>query len=187
MLLPAVASCCLERLTLTPATARYDWAHLGHVIRRIRRERGIKRQPELAEAVGLSAKTISNYENGRKPETPGIPDGYHLVAKHFGWPPGCLEFVLAGGEPEEFHPGSGPSGAHALAKPAFDLLDAARDAGAPAELIQRGREDITELMAWLLQAEARRSSLGLAAYRPHAAGEGPAADDTARILRALEE
>ncbi|MFE1359432.1 helix-turn-helix transcriptional regulator [Streptomyces harbinensis] len=167
-------------------TAQYDWAHLGHVIRRIRRERGIKRQPDLAEAVGLSAKTISNYETGRQPETPGIPDGYRLVAKYFGWPPGCLEYVLAGGEPEAYQPEGEPSGAHALAKPAFDLLDAARDAGAPAELIQRGRQDITELTAWLLRAEAGRPDYDLAAYRPHAAGEGPAADDATRILRALE-
>lgn len=176
-----------------PLSPKQDWAHLGRVIRRWRLERGIRRQSDLAtaitEAVGqISFKTIQNYEQGREPQTaPGIPDGYTLVAKFFEWPPGAIEHVLAGGEPEELdRPSPTPSQLTELAAPVFTLVDDARDAGAPEEMVRRTRDQLLELLGWLLE-HTRRPGYGLAASRPHAEGEGPAADDAERIERALRE
>ncbi|WP_062215658.1 helix-turn-helix transcriptional regulator [Streptomyces sp. NBRC 109706] len=159
-----------------------DWKHLGRTIRRYRLDRGIRRQQDFAEQIGLSHKTIQNYEQGRRPESaPAIPDGYMLVSKFFRWTPGAVEHVLAGGEPEEVAPTAN------LAESAWQLIDAARDAGAPADLVQRSRAAITDLLVWINASRApAQQRYDLAASRPHAEGEGPAEDDAERILRALD-
>lgn len=174
-----------------PTDKAQDWAHLGKTIRQWRTAAGIKRQSDLAAAVGLATKTIGNYERGRVPDTaPAIPDGYYAVAAHLGWEPNSIEHVLAGGQPalrRDPHRHTGQA-TDQLVEHAFQLIDAARDMGAPAEVVSRCRLSITELVGWMAHHRGQnQSDYGLAAYRPHAADEGPATDDAARIYRALHD
>jgi hypothetical protein len=60
--------------------------------------------------------------------------------------------------------------------------------GAPQELVDRYRLAAVSLAGWMMtRAESGQDGLELAAYRPHALGEGVAPDDAERILRAFEE
>lgn len=187
MLLPVVACRCRERVVLMPGQ---DWKHLGGVIKRDRR-RARMSQADLAAAAGLSTRTVGNYERGRVPETePVVPDGYYDIASVLGWTRASVETVLAGGEPEL----TGATGravtqddVNALAAPALRLADMARDMGAPQDLVDRYRLSTVSLAGWMSSRATDQSGLDLAAYRPHALGEGVAPDDAERILKAFEE
>lgn len=174
-----------------PTDKAQDWAHLGKTIRQWRTAAGIKRQSDLAAAVGLATKTIGNYERGRIPDTaPTVPDGYYAVAAHLGWEPSSVERVLAGGQPEFRRAPQAPSAqaTDELVESAFQLIDAARDMGAPADVVSRCRLAITDLAGWMAhQRGQKQGEYGLAAYRPHATGDGPATDDAARIYRAMND
>ncbi|MFD5674838.1 helix-turn-helix transcriptional regulator [Streptomyces sp. NPDC127040] len=168
-----------------------DWNHLGAVIKHDRR-RARMSQADLAQAAGLSTRTVGNYERGRVPETaPVVPDGYYDIASVLGWARSSIEVILAGGEPE-------PAGAvgrsvsqddvNTLAAPALRLADMARDMGAPQDLVDRYRLTTVSLAGWMSsKAATSQSTVGLAAYRPHALGEGVAPDDAERILKAFED
>lgn len=192
MLFPVVAYRYLERRTVGSSSAAPDWAHLGRTIRRWRIAAGIKRQADLATSVGLSAKTIGNYERGRVPDSaPAIPDGYYAIASHFGWTSDSVERILNGGAPQTIEAsGRPPAGViEALAEQAFRLVDVARDTGAPSEMVLKSRLAISDLVVWMRQGDRARSSedYGLAAARPHAVEGGIPADDAARILAELED
>jgi hypothetical protein len=146
----------------------------------------------LAAAAGLSTRTVGNYERGRVPETaPAIPDGYYDIAAVLGWTRASVDIVLTGGNPELAGAAERPVSQHdinALAAPSLRLADMARDMGAPQELVDRYRLAAVSLAGWMMtRAESGQEGLDLAAYRPHALGEGVAPDDAERILRAFEE
>lgn len=172
-------------------TGQQDWTRLGRMLRQARIAAGIKRQSDLAAAVGLSTKTIGNYERGREPDTaPTVPDGYHAVATRLGWAPGSVERVLAGGDPQAAGDRPSPTldAVEQLVEETFQLMDAARDMGAPPEVVSRCRLAVTELVAWMThQRGGSRGDYGLAAYRPHALGEGVESDDAERIFRAMND
>lgn len=171
---------------MAPTGVTQDWAHLGKVIRRTRLAAGIKRQEDLAGMIGRVRETIGHYERGRVPDSaPVVPDGYLLIAKLFGWTPGSIDRILAGGEPELATSRDQPAAqvVAELSDPAFRLVDAARDAGAPADVVLQARMAISELIGWLKQP--RREDLDLAASRPHASDEDIPSDDVARILAEL--
>jgi len=149
-------------------------------------------QADLAAAAGLSTRTVGNYERGRVPESaPVVPDGYYDIAAVLGWTRASVELVLAGREPELTGAAERPAiqdDINSLAAPALRLADMARDMGAPQELVDRYRLATVSLAGWMSsQATSSQAGLGLAAYRPHALGEGVAPDDAERILRAFEE
>lgn len=61
-----------------------DWRFLGEALRYMRRENAVT-QAEVATALGVDRKTITNYEGGRVPASaPRVPDGYYAVAEHYG-------------------------------------------------------------------------------------------------------
>lgn len=184
-----------------------DWRHLGQCMKRDRKRRGW-RQPELAAAAGLTVRTISTYETGTVPvSAPEIPDGCFAVGRALGWPADGVERALAGGEPNgEEQPPSPVRSAPIEATPFHGATPAelfpavgrfARAAvaagGDPA--LRDLLEDVADRLLQSIPSRAggssaSKSSFGLAAYRPHAWGEGDAGvpeDDAARIRQALEE
>jgi transcriptional regulator with XRE-family HTH domain len=168
-----------------------NWKHLGEVIRRDRR-RARMSQADLAAAAGLSTRTVGNYERGRIPETaPVVPDGYYDIAAALAWSRASIDLALAGGEPEPARATERPisqDDINALAAPSLRLADMARDMGAPQDLVDRYRLAAVSLAGWMTShASVVRPEFNLAAYRPHALGEGVAPDDAERILRAFEE
>ncbi|MEU6768587.1 helix-turn-helix transcriptional regulator [Streptomyces sp. NPDC046853] len=166
-----------------------DWSHIGLVIRQHRRREGMS-QADLAAAAGVSQRTIGNYERGRIPDSaPVIPDGYYNVASTLQWTNASVEKVLAGGHPEMLRQGIDEEGVEKLIAPALSLADAARDMGAPAELVDRYRTVAVSLIGWMAHhgSPQQREQFDLAASRPHALGEGVPPDDRERIMRALED
>ncbi|MEU4118945.1 helix-turn-helix transcriptional regulator [Kitasatospora sp. NPDC028055] len=83
-----------------PATvpaADPSWWHVGNAVHASRRSLRMS-QAELADAAGISRRTMNNYEMGRV-SGPGIPPGLVRVVAHLGWPEGRLEQLL-GAAPE---------------------------------------------------------------------------------------
>jgi transcriptional regulator with XRE-family HTH domain len=172
-----------------------DWAHLGRCIARDRKRRGWL-QENLAEAAGLTRRTIGNYENGRR-TGPGdeIHRGYYEVARALDWPDGAVERCLAGGEP-------GPAEPAPVDRAPLNQLTAlelypsvvafaracSREGGEAA--LRDAFEEAAERLLHSLPAGRPTSGYGLAAYRPHGWAEGDPsvpADDAERIERRLEE
>ncbi|WP_445520534.1 helix-turn-helix transcriptional regulator [Streptomyces sp. NEAU-174] len=166
-----------------------DWEHLGEVIKTHRR-RSRMSQEDLAKAAGLSLRTVGNYERGRIPgSAPLVPDGYYDIAHVLGWTRASVDKVLAGGEPSLL-PSSdqapSESELNALAAPALHLTDAARDMGAPAELIDRYRLAAIALVGWMTHEVSMRPGFTLGDHHSRELGEGVSPDDAERILRSLE-
>lgn len=150
-------------------------------------------QADLAVASGLSQRTVGNYERGRRPTSaPIVPDGYYDIARVLEWSHDSVDTVLAGGEPVPSSPAERALTADdllRLSSPALHLADIARDMGAPADLVSGYRMATMSLVGWMTQhpGPPLRGSASLAAYRPHAIGEGVPPDDAERILQALED
>ncbi|MFD7861806.1 helix-turn-helix transcriptional regulator [Streptomyces sp. NPDC059783] len=163
-----------------------DWEHLGTVIR-LHRRRNRMSQSDLARATGLSLRTIGNYERGRAPgSAPIVPDGYYDVARAFNWATGSVDKVLAGGEPEIVLTGERHATEEelaALATPALNLTDVARDMGAPAEVVDRYRLAAVALIGWM---SANAAAAPQSSTVPRAVGQGVSAEDAERILRHVE-
>lgn len=172
--------------------ASQDWEYLGTMIKRHRRRRGMT-QTDLARAAGLSLRTVGNYERGRIPDSaPIVPDGYYDVARILEWSHDSIDTVLAGGDPEPARASERTltdDDVLQLSSPALHLADVARDMGAPADLVSNYRMATVTLVGWMTQhpEAAQRGNFSLAAYRPHAIGEGVPPDDAERILRELED
>ncbi|MFF2751366.1 helix-turn-helix transcriptional regulator [Kitasatospora sp. NPDC058048] len=85
VLLPASGSA-------TVSTAAPSWWNVGNAVHASRRSLRMS-QAELAEAAGISRRTVNNYEMGRV-SGPGIPAGLVRVVAHLGWPEGRLDELL---------------------------------------------------------------------------------------------
>ncbi|MFG2910918.1 helix-turn-helix domain-containing protein [Kitasatospora sp. NPDC048286] len=79
------------------STTGPSWWTVGNAVHASRRSLRMS-QAELAEAAGISRRTVNNYEMGRV-SGPGIPAGLVRVVAHLGWPEGQLEQLL-GAAPE---------------------------------------------------------------------------------------
>ncbi len=134
-------------------------------------------QADLAARTGLSVRTIGNYERGRTPEDGIAPDGYYDVARALGWKPESIDALLRGGAPLEAASPPAPSDVESLIAPAWDIADAARDMGAPTDLVDRFRTSAVALLGWM-SAQADQ--------QPRAVGEGVAPEDREEVLRAAE-
>lgn len=195
-LLPIVAS--LEEVEAQPiGDVVMDWAYLGRCIERDRKRRRWL-QADLAEAAGLTRRTIGNYENGRgRDDSSDIPGGYYAVAEALGWPDGGVERALAGEEPTAApaaidEPQQRGRGAAHLPTPAelYPAVVAFGRACVRAGADPVLRDALEEAAEQLLAAAGTpaQATYGLAAYRPHGWSEGDPGvpgDDAERIQEAL--
>ncbi|MFI8448184.1 helix-turn-helix domain-containing protein [Streptomyces erythrochromogenes] len=167
------------------------WKRLGRRLRNERELRGMSRK-EFASVAGVSEKAVYNAERGDVPGRHRPPSLVKIAAGH-GWAPDSIEAVLAGKDPL-------PATAtrQAVPPPAVDprsqLLESLPGIYAFGRLCvslggaQEARDDFEGAVQRLLDTvpTLTQSNVTLAAYRPHALGEGIPADDADAILRAME-
>ncbi|MER5350656.1 helix-turn-helix transcriptional regulator [Kitasatospora sp. NPDC002551] len=179
-----------------------DWTYLGECIKRDRKQKQWL-QADLAEAAGLTKRTIGTYEAGRPPASaPDIPSGYYAVGVALGWLADGVERALNGGNPKgETRVATGTavevsaSGASVLdLYPAVGRFARAAVAagGDPVlrDLLEEAADRLLQSVPQRPAQSAPQPGYGLAAYRPHAWAEGDTGvpdDDAARIEQALEE
>lgn len=180
-----------------------DWHYLGQCIRRGRKRLGWL-QPALAQAAGLTKRTIGTYENGVPPKgAPEIPPGYYAVGRALGWPSDGVEAALAGRDPNDrpgraeapvreavpFH-GSNPAELFPAVTRFARAAVAAGGDPALRDVLEEAADRLLQSVPRAELAPSTTASYGLAAYRPHAWAEGDAGvpdDDAERIRQALEE
>lgn len=172
------------------------WAVLGQAIRSDRERQGLTREAlvDRVKARGgqVTTRSIGSLEAGVVPKKRPKPPTLEPVVAALGWKPGWTDRILAGEDPnavlrqEEAQPeaaGQSPRGQLLELVPgAYRFSRTAAQLGAPATL----RDAFDTLVQELLDSvTAGQSSYSLAAYRPHAEGEGVPADDAERIRDAL--
>lgn len=175
------------------------WERLGILFQDARQRLGMSRA-KFAEHAGISEKAVYNAESGEAHSR--VPPTFAKYAAALDWTPESVRTVLAGGDPAVVggvdvarptpprQPQTHPEEATLL-----DLLTRVHEFGRLAVSLgaDGGIRDRLDATAQQLvrsiprKAVAERKGYELAAYRPHAAGEGPAEDDAERILRAMEE
>lgn len=178
------------------------WAVLGRAIRDDRERQGLTRE-QLAVLVRerggqVSDRSITSLEAGVVPKRRPKPTTLEPVVAALGWRAGWTDRILQGEDPAVVtHRAADDAAEDApqdlsrghlleLLPKVYQFSRTAARLGAPASL----RDDFDHLVQELLDSVAAdqpsRSSYGLAAYRPHGAGEGVPADDAARIAEALD-
>lgn len=71
-----------------------DWQRLADHVRAARRDAGFATRRALANATGITERTLGKLERGERVS----PDTLDAVAKAVGWAPGIPRRVLAGGD-----------------------------------------------------------------------------------------
>ncbi|MFJ5914993.1 hypothetical protein ACIQFW_04240 [Streptomyces ardesiacus] len=174
------------------------WAVLGRAIRSDRNRQGITRE-QLAERVRerggeISARSIGSLEAGKVPKRGTKPPSLEPAVAALGWKAGWTDRILGGEDPGAVLEGAEPEPVEEVTprQRLYELLPSvyefARTAvanGAPAEERDAFEVAAQRLLTAATAPAGRQAGYGLAAYRPHAAGEGVPADDAARIREAL--
>ncbi|WP_262058578.1 hypothetical protein [Streptomyces sp. STR69] len=183
---------------MTPDPKR--WAVLGKAISDDRERQGLTQKQlvalVLARGGKVTERTIINLEGGEPPRTRAKPLKLEIVVAALGWEAGWTDRILAGEDPafvlrRDTPQGRGVEGASPrtdlseLLMAAYEFSRTAAQLGAPAELRDEFDVRAQELYRSVPAGVRGGSGLGLAAYRPHAAGAGVPADDAARIREAL--
>ena len=176
------------------------WAVLGRAIRSDRDRQGLTRE-QLAERVierggKITARSIASLEYGTVPKKRDKPPTLEPTVSALGWPRGSADRILNGEDPADVLEGRNatePPRAPAR-DDALELLPRVYEfsrtvvaLGGDPEL----RDEFDAIAQRLIDSvppklRADRALYGLAAYRPQAEGEGPAPDDTLRMLQAME-
>jgi transcriptional regulator with XRE-family HTH domain len=166
------------------------WARLGRLFRNARELSGQSRK-DFAQRAGVSEKAVYNAERGDVPGRHQPPTLVKIAAGH-GWAPESIQSILAGGEP--IPAADSPTPAPAAPDRRTQLLELlprvyefgrlCASLGGSREARDRFDAAVQELMD---SVPSRQGSFTLAAYRPHALGEGVPADDADAILKAMEE
>lgn len=173
------------------------WSALGRGIRSDRNRQGVTRE-QLAERVRerggeVSARSIGSLESGKVPKRGTKPPTLEPVVAALGWRPGWTDRILNGEDPAAVLEGAEPGPVEDLTprQRLYELLPGVYEFARTAVLCGASvaaRDAFEMAVQRLLNAASgvgHQSSYGLAAYRPHAAGEGVPADDAARIRDAL--
>ncbi|MDX3455101.1 helix-turn-helix transcriptional regulator [Streptomyces sp. ME02-8801-2C] len=173
------------------------WAVLGRAIRSDRERQGLTRE-QLAERVRdrggqVTGRSITSLESGVVPKQRSKPPKLEPVVAALGWLPGWTDRILAGEDPStvlhqqeaETPTGSPRSRLLELVPVVYEFSRTAVRLGAPASLRDRFDHLVQELLDSLAATQQPRAPYALAAYRPHAEGEGVPADDEARIEDAI--
>lgn len=173
------------------------WKRLGRLLRDAREGQGQTRK-QFAESAGVSEKAVYNAESGQVPSKQQPPSLVKIAAGH-GWKPESIGIVLDGGEPVL---ASEPAAAN-VAPPAQELGDQPDLLDLMMRVHEFGRvcmalggsleaRNAFEAAAQRLfesvprETRVQQAHYGLAAYRPHALGEGVPEDDAEAIFRAME-
>ncbi|MFE4547562.1 hypothetical protein [Streptomyces sp. NPDC056785] len=171
------------------------WATLGRAIRADRERQGLSRA-QLVDRVRerggqVTDRTIGSLERGVVPKRGAKPPSLEPVVSALGWRPGWADRILAGEDPARVL--QRPVATEAVESPRSHLLElvpgvyefsrVAVGLGAPTGL----RDEFDQLVQQILTSVTADSGrpFALAAYRPHAMGEGVPADDADRIRDAL--
>src|SRR5215472_10926187 len=80
-----------------------DWLRLADYVVARRVELGMRDRRALAEATGVTERTLGKLENGQRVS----PSTLAMVENRLGWAPGSSRRVLAGGEPQMVSPDRG--------------------------------------------------------------------------------
>jgi transcriptional regulator with XRE-family HTH domain len=174
------------------------WAVLGRAIRSDRERQGLTRA-ELATRVGVrggsvTPRSIGSLESGVVPKKRAKPPTLEPVVAALGWKPGWVDRILSGEDPSEVLgqaqasiPERGPrSHLLELLPYVYDFGRTAVAAGAPTEMRDRLERLVRDVLDAVPGSAPAPSAYALAAYRPHAEGEGVPTDDAARIFGAIE-
>jgi len=176
------------------------WAVLGRAIRNDRERQGLTREV-LADRVRerggqVTPRSIGNLEAGVVPKKRAKPSTLEPTVAALGWKRGWTDRILNGEDAEMVL--AGGAGAAPEESPRERLLGLvpvvyqfgrlAVAAGASSDDRDRFEVAVRELLESVSAGTGRaaQQDFGLAAYRPHAVGEGVPADDAARIRAAIE-
>ncbi|RSN13796.1 hypothetical protein DMH25_08390 [Streptomyces sp. WAC 01325] len=172
------------------------WAVLGRAIRNDRERQGLTRE-QLAERVRerggqVTARSITSLEAGVPPKKRPKPPTLEPTVAALGWRPGSTDRVLGGESPASvLHDDTdaqvdSPRGRLLELVPGvYEFSRTATLLGAPASLRDEFDQLVQRILESVASGQPAQSSYGLAAYRPHAEGEGVPQDDAARIHEVL--
>ncbi|MDJ1132432.1 hypothetical protein [Streptomyces iconiensis] len=175
------------------------YAALGRAIRDDRIKKGFSSMEKLSQRIRenghkVSARTIGAIERGDVPELDDKFPSTELIVAALGWKPGWVDRILAGEDPAAVLTSAksadlGSTTARLTRAGLLEMLPAVY-------AFSRGvvalggdphlRDEFDRLADQLVASLPSARSYGLAAYRPHAEGEGAAVDDAHRIARALD-
>jgi hypothetical protein len=80
-----------------------DWLRLADYVVARRVELGMRDRRALAEATGVTERTLGKLENGQRVS----PSTLAIMENRLGWAPGSCRRILAGGEPAAVSPDRG--------------------------------------------------------------------------------
>lgn len=173
----------------------HAWERLGRLLRDAREREGLSRAAFAAKA-GVSAKAVYNAEEGPPPKKQQPPSLVKIAVGH-GWKPESIRIILDGGDPvpakkQQAAPAADEQAEH---PDLLELMVRVHEFGRVCMALggsleaRTAFESATQRLFESVPREARlqQARYGLAAYRPHALGEGVPADDAEAIFRAMEE
>ncbi|WP_063735574.1 hypothetical protein [Streptomyces sp. RTd22] len=182
------------------------WAALGRAIKADRLRQGFKTRKALVQRIedqggSASDRSIGSIERGVVPRTGELPPTTEAVITALGWRVGWAHRILNGEDPADVLPHRADHRAAAAVAKADALsregvleflprvYEFSRDCVAlGADRAARDAFDqALQALVDSLPSESERRHYALAAYRPHAEGEGVAADDAARIMDAADD
>lgn len=173
------------------------WKRLGDKVSEARQAAGLS-QAQLAEAAEVSTRSVYSAESGSVPSRQ-MPPSLVKIAIGLRWKPESIRLVLEGGEPismddsKQVEPASERPSLH---PDIAELMLRVHEFGRVCAALggsSEARDDFEAAAQRLFESVPRSARMagqqgyGLAAYRPHALGEGVPEDDAERILRAMEE
>lgn len=184
-------------MTRTPEA----WRKLGHAIRADRERQGLTRE-ELGLRARVTARSVYSLETGVVPKRRDKPPSLEPVAAALGWPRGAADRILNGEPadvalraPREDGAPSADDGKQSKLAVEQALQELPRVFAFGRAIVELGGDPgrreafddaVAQLVASLPVAVApKRGAFDLAAYRPHAEGDGVPSDDAVRIHEAL--
>ncbi|MCX5176780.1 helix-turn-helix transcriptional regulator [Streptomyces virginiae] len=172
------------------------WKRLGRLFRNARELEGLTRA-EFALKAGVSEKAVYNAEKSDVPGRHQPPTLVKIAVGH-GWRPESIQQILDGGDPiavddEKSTPQVNlpATGAQAqvleLVPRVYEFGRLCTSLGAEASARDEFDAAVQHLLESASASASKKGRFTLAAYRPHALGEGVPADDADAILRAMED
>lgn len=172
------------------------WKRLGRLFRNARELKGLTRA-EFALKAGVSEKAVYNAEKSDVPGRHQPPTLVKIAVGH-GWRPESIQLILDGGDPipaeedattAQVSPSTtgAPAQVLELIPRVYEFGRLCSSLGAEAAARDEFDAAVQHLLEAVSVGAAKQSRFSLAAYRPHALGEGVPEDDADAIMRAMED